>query len=255
MKVCNLASGSKGNCTYIKTDKYNLLFDAGKNVTYIDTELKSIGCSVVEIDYVFITHTHSDHISALKPVLKKSGATLVCSEAIFNELEDLKEYNHVVFLENDMELDDGTLIRSFRSSHDANDARNFVISNNESSVAYITDTGYVNRNNFKMLENLSLYLFESNHDIEMLENGPYPVWLKKRVLSDNGHLSNNAAGFYLSKLIGDNTKHVLLIHLSETNNCPEKALETVNDTLKKYEIEFGNISCAKQDEHTEVFEI
>ena len=75
------------------------------------------------------------------------------------------------------------------------------------------------------------------------------------MLSDNGHLSNNAAGFYLSKLIGDNTKKVLLIHLSETNNTPEKALETVFDTLKKYEIDFGNISCAKQDEHTEVFDI
>ena len=95
-------------------------------------------------------------------------------------------------------------------------------------------------------------MFESNHDIEMLENGPYPKWLKARVKSDSGHLSNNAAGFYLAKLIGPNTKKVLLIHLSETNNCPDKALETVYSILKEYEINFNKVSCAMQDERSEV---
>ena len=104
------------------------------------------------------------------------------------------------------------------------------------------------------MKNLDVYLFESNHDIELLQHGPYPKWLKTRVLSDNGHLSNNAASFYLSKLIGDKTKKIILIHLSETNNLEEIALDTISNTFLEYNIDFHNIICARQNEKTEVVE-
>ena len=122
-------------------------------------------------------------------------------------------------------------------------------------IGYITDTGYVNTKNFKFIKNLDVYLFESNHDIELLQHGPYPVWLKKRVLSDDGHLSNKAAAFYLTKLIGDKTKEIVLIHLSETNNMEEIALETINNTFMEYGIDFHNIICARQNEITKVIEV
>ena len=147
------------------------------------------------------------------------------------------------------------LIESIKSSHDTFDSRNFVINDGKKSLVYVTDTGYINQKNFKKLENHSIYLFESNHDIEMLNTGPYPQWLKARVLSDKGHLSNIAAGVYLSKLIGTNTEKIILIHLSETNNTPEVALDTLYDVFDEYEIGFKNVSCAKQNEISEVIEI
>ena len=251
MKICNLSSGSKGNCTFIKTQNYRILLDTGKNLKYIEEKLKEINESIKDIDYIFISHTHSDHISALKHVLNKSHATLCVPEKMFLEMKDLHDYNHVLVVEDEFQQDE-LFVKSIKSSHDAPDSRNFIISDGIIKMAYITDTGYVNQKYFKLLSNLDVYLFESNHDIEMLENGPYPKWLKMRVLSDSGHLSNNATGFYLSKLIGPNTKKVLLIHLSEINNNPDKALETVYSILKEYDIRFNHISCAMQDERSEV---
>ena len=109
--------------------------------------------------------------------------------------------------------------------------------------------------NFKLLKNLDIYLFESNHDIELLQHGPYPSWLKKRVLSDEGHLSNKLASFYLSKFIGSNTKKIILIHLSETNNLESIAMETINNAFLDKGISFNNIICARQNEATEVIEV
>ena len=105
------------------------------------------------------------------------------------------------------------------------------------------------------MNNKNVYLFESNHDIEMLMNGPYPKFLKQRVVGSNGHLSNNDSSFYLSKLVGDKTKRIVLMHLSETNNKEEKALETIKNTFKEYNINFKDITCARQDEVGEVIEI
>ncbi len=251
MKICNLSSGSKGNCTFIQTKNHNILLDAGKNLKYIEDKLKEIGSNIKDIDYVFISHTHSDHISALKNVLKKSHATLCVPEKMFFEMDDLKDYSHVLVVDKDFKQDE-LVVKSFKSSHDAVDSRNFIISDGKTKVGYITDTGYLNHKYFSMLYNLDVYLFESNHDIEMLENGPYPKWLKTRVLSPEGHLSNNEAGFYLAKLIGPNTKKVMLIHLSEVNNNPDIALKTVYDVLNDYEIDFKHITCATQDERSEV---
>ncbi len=251
MQIWNLSSGSKGNATYVKAGESNILFDCGRNIKYLESKLESINVSIKNINYVFISHTHSDHISALKQVLKKSNAILCVPEKMLFEMEDIKDYNHVIVVEDEYQTKD-FIIKSFRSSHDATESRNFIIDDYSCKMAYVTDTGYVNQRNFKYLSNLDYYLFESNHDIEMLENGPYPKWLKSRVRSDSGHLSNNAAGVYLAKLIGPNTKRVLLIHLSETNNSADKALQTINEIFEEYEIKFNNLTCALQDEVSEV---
>lgn len=151
-------------------------------------------------------------------------------------------------LEDEINLD-GIHITSFKSSHDAPDSRNYVFECDGKKLAYVTDTGYVNAKNFKYLKNLDIYLFESNHDIQLLMNGPYPEWLKRRVYSDEGHLSNKTASFYLTKLVGDKTKKIVLIHLSETNNLESIAMETINNTFLDYGIDFHDIICAKQDEN------
>ena len=254
MKISVLSSGSKGNVTYLETRNKRFLLDAGRNYKYINDALKSIGVDIKSIDYVIISHDHSDHISALKTLISKTGAAIILSEKQLYAISDLTNYPHILVCEDELIVDDVKII-SFRSSHDAIDSRNFVIKEDGVSIGYITDTGYVNAKNFKLLRNLDVYLFESNHDIELLQHGPYPAWLKKRVLSDDGHLSNKAAAFYLTKLIGDKTKEIILIHLSETNNLEDIAMKTINNTFMEYGIDFHNIICARQNEVTKVIEV
>lgn len=247
MKVCVLASGSKGNVCYVKTNNHNILIDAGKNKKYIEEKLKEIDVNPSDIDTIIISHLHKDHISALETFVKKYPAKICITKKMYFEIGNLKDYDNLYLYEENIKFDDIEII-AIKSSHDSIDSRNFIIEEDNKSLVYITDTGYIRHKYFKQLLNKNLYLFESNHDIEMLLNGPYPEWTKKRILSDEGHLSNQSAGFYLSKLIGHDTKKVILMHLSDTNNEESIALSTVGDVLKEYNVEFNNIECAKQDE-------
>ncbi len=254
MKVCILASGSGGNSTYIETDKFKILIDIGKNRKYIVEKLESIGVKPEDINYIFISHLHDDHVSALKTFLKKYHPTIVISNEMFKELDDIHEYEHVLIYEDEVILNN-LQVHCIHSSHDATDSRNFIFESNGHSVVYVTDTGYVNHKNFKYLQNKEIYLFESNHDIERLQHGPYPDWLKMRVRSDYGHLSNNACSVYLAKLIGANTKKIYLMHLSEKNNTEELALNEINHIFDTYHIAFRDIKCAKPNEASEVIEV
>ncbi len=253
MRVVVLASGSEGNSTYIETKETKLLIDMGRNAKYIKEKLESIGVLPETIDYILISHTHKDHTSALKTFVNKYHPTILLSQQMFYELEEIKEYENLIIYEDDIYLKD-IKIKTIKSSHDAPDARNFILESGVHSVVYVTDTGYVNRKYFNLLKDKEIYLFESNHDIEMLQNGPYPKWLKTRVIGSFGHLSNKDSAFYLSKLIGPHTKKIILMHLSHINNTQEKALEMIQETFKEYEIDFENIACANRSEITEVVE-
>ena len=253
MKICNLASGSSGNCTYIETEKYKILIDLGKTKKYITEKLNSIGVDCKDIDYVFLTHTHDDHTSAIRTLLKNHKAKLVITQKMFMELKDIDNLNIIVY-EDDPNIE-GLDIKSYKMSQDTGDTRAFVITENSSSLVYITDTGYVNSRYFKSFKGKTAYFIESNHDVEMLTHGPYPEWLQKRVLSDVGHLSNKFAGIYLSKLIDENTKNILLLHLSEKNNSEECALSTVVNSLNDAGITSRQIKCAKPNEASEVYVI
>lgn len=249
MLVSVLASGSEGNSTYIETEDLKLLIDIGMNNKYITERLAELGVETNEIDCIIMTHTHGDHTKAMKTFLKKNSPQVVVTEGMLEDLEFLKEYDNLLITESDVEYGN-TKIQPFKTSHDAVDARGYLIEDSSSSMVYMTDTGYLNQRYFKKLYNKNLYIMESNHDVEMLMNGSYQKWLKTRILSDEGHLSNNAAGFYLSKLIGPDTKKVILAHLSHENNTEELALSTVKKTLKEYEVEFDQIEVARQREKT-----
>lgn len=254
MKACIFASGSKGNVTYIETNNHRILLDMGKNKKYITDALKDINVDPKTIDIVLISHLHSDHTSALETFIKKYQPIVCMPEEMFLEVENLKDYEHIKIYDDEIIFDD-LKIYAIKSSHDAVGSRNFIFESDGHSIVQITDTGYIKSKYFKLLKNREVYFLESNHDIEMLTHGPYPDWLKRRVLSDEGHLSNQAAGFYLSKLIGEKTKKIYLMHLSEVNNNSEIALKTVCDTLKEYKIDFNDIKCAEQDNISEVIEI
>ena len=254
MLVSVLASGSKGNSTLIKTDKLNILIDAGMNLKYLNEQLSKLDLSIEDINYLFITHTHNDHIGALKSIIKKNTPVICMGAKMFADLEYLNDYEDILILVDSLDLED-VHIDIVRTSHDASESLGYIFTSGESSLVYITDTGYINSKYFNKLRNKKMYIMESNHDVEMLMHGKYPAWLKQRVLGDKGHLSNQSSSFYLSKLIGDNTNYVVLAHLSHENNTEEIAVNTLKDTLKDYDVEFDNIFVAKQNEKTENFVI
>lgn len=254
MLVNVLASGSKGNSTLIKTDKLNILIDAGMNLKYLNEQLSKLDMTMDDINYLFLTHTHNDHIGALKSIIKKNNPVICMGAKMFTDLEYLNDYDNILILVDSLDLED-IHIDIIRTSHDASESLGYIFTSGESSLVYITDTGYINSKYFNKLRNKKMYIMESNHDVEMLMHGKYPAWLKQRVLGDKGHLSNQSSSFYLSKLIGDNTNYVVLAHLSHENNTEEIAVNTLKDTLKDYDVEFDNIYVAKQNEKTELFEI
>lgn len=253
MKVSVLSSGSKGNCTYVETNNHKILIDIGTSCLYAEKALKEIGVEPGSIDIVLITHAHIDHVGGLKVFCKKYNPLVYISDEI------QKEANlNIVNVDNAKTIDVNYDIRikSIGLSHDVSDIKGYVIEENDSSMVYITDTGYISERNFKDIMNKNLYVFESNHDIEMLMNNPkYPHHTKIRILSDKGHLSNKDSAYYLSKLIGNNTKQVILAHLSEQNNTEQLALATLNETLARKNINFSNIIIARQNEMTELFNL
>ena len=252
MKVCVLASGSKGNSTYVESSSSKILLDLGPTSLYIEKKLKSIGIEPSEIDAIIISHTHSDHINGLKTFIKKYNPTIYLTEKMKNDL--LFPISNYEIIDGNFSIND-VEINVIKTSHDASDSNGYILESNGKSVVYVTDTGYINVKNHKKLSNKNIYVFESNHDVEMLMNGKYPYYLKQRILSDKGHLSNRDSSYYLSKFIGVNTKTVILAHLSHENNDPNIAMKTLKETLLENENDFDNILIATQEERTEVVEV
>lgn len=251
MKICVLASGSKGNSTLIQTEHSNTLIDIGMSNLYIEKQLIALSIDPDKIDNVFITHPHVDHIAGLKVFIKKHNPTVYLTQKMYDELKETINFNNYVILDGDLYINDLN-VQYFKTSHDAIDSVGYIFSNNNKEFVYVTDTGYINTKYFDLLSNKDMYVFESNHDVQMLMDNPnYPYQTKQRILSDKGHLSNKDSSYYLSKFVGDKTKYIFLAHLSEQNNDKDLALNTLKDKI-------GNkidIRIAEQNQMTELVEI
>ena len=251
MKVYILGSGSKGNSTLIVGNNKKILIDVGFSYPKMKMLLEGFGVNPSEIDTILITHDHSDHIGGLSQFLKKNSIKVCANSVLAGQLLRIVNEDDILIVDTEFDIDDFH-IESFKTSHDAIGSVGYIVTENDKSIVYVTDTGYINSRNLKKLVNKELYIFESNHDVKMLMDGPYPYILKQRVLSDKGHLSNELSGTYLKELIGDKTKKVVLAHLSEINNTPEVALKTVKEIVDNKDIEIIN---AFQDEPIDVGEI
>lgn len=253
MKVCVLSSGSKGNCSYIETKSNKILIDIGNSCAYVERSLKSIGVDPISIDAILITHAHVDHISGLRVFCKKYHPKVYITKKILKESK--------LELENVFDADlsfsiDNTNVTVIKTSHDVSDSNGYIIEDEDSSCVYITDTGYINKKYFKLLHNKNIYIFESNHDPELLmQNDHYPHHTKIRILGDTGHLSNQDSAYYLSEFIGKDTKKIFLAHLSEQNNSADLALSTLQSKLLSENINFSDIVVAHQNELSEVYVI
>ena len=249
MKITILGSGSKGNSTLIEIENIKILIDVGFSYRTLKEKLNLIHVDPLTIDYVLITHDHSDHIYGLKTYLKNYKPFVYMSKKIADAFFDFK-YENLIYLEDELKIND-IIITTLETSHDATDSCGFLITYRDETLVYITDTGYIHTKVLNKMKNKTYYIFESNHDVDMLINGKYPPYLQHRILSDRGHLSNDLAGSYLSRLIGPNTKKIVLAHLSEENNTPELALDTVKNKLMEQNINISLIT-ASQYELTEV---
>jgi phosphoribosyl 1,2-cyclic phosphodiesterase len=252
MKVEVLSSGSKGNTTYIETKNAKILIDLGNTCKYVKEKLAKIEVDPSEIDAILITHTHVDHINGLKVFEKRYNTKVFMAPKMQPDLAFIENYeiiedNYIKF--KDLE------INIIKTSHDAEDSRGYIINNEGNSIVYITDTGYINHKYFEILKNRNVYILESNHDVDLLNNGPYPFNLRQRILGDKGHLSNYDCAKYLSEFIGDNTKCIVLAHLSEENNTKELAYNTLKERLNENDQKVDKIIVAAQNEETEMIEI
>lgn len=251
MKISVLASGSKGNVSYIETKKTKILVDLGMNSTYVENKLRSFDVDPEYLDGILITHTHSDHINGLKVFIKKYKTKVYLTELMLKEINKLFQIENYELIYDDFSIKDLD-IELINTSHDAPDSKGYIFKSDGKSISYITDTGYLNRKYKEKLSNKNLYVMESNHDIKMLQNGKYPYYLKQRIISDKGHLSNEMCSKYLLSYIGNNTKTIILIHLSEENNDPSIALSTIQNILKNNKI---NIIISEQNNQTGLIEV
>ena len=236
---CTLASGSEGNCALYVSGRQRILIDAGKNTRYINDGLRQLALSVADLTHILITHSHSDHVSALPVLLKHTRATLVCSHETFTAIAARLPYGVPVQL---FEPGEGFWlgdcpVRTFATSHDAAGSCGYVLGKGSEQVAVCTDMGTMSGEIFETIRGSRAVLLECNHDAEMVKNGPYPYPLKMRILSDHGHLSNKFAAKVAVRLCQTGTKSLLLAHLSAENNTPALARAAVEDALREAELE------------------
>lgn len=232
-----LASGSKGNATFIYEDGYGILIDCGITRKQLLFKLQNLGYSEEDITYVFLTHDHYDHNKNIHIFNQDKVFSAKKNIEGLDEYHTLIPYQHRKF---------GVFnVLPLKISHDASDPIGFVITTSE-SLLYMTDTGYVSQKNKGYMQNLDYYIIESNHDIEMLMATKRPMFLKNRILNDVGHLNNEYSARLMSEVIGEKTKEIVLAHLSQEANTAQKALETFENIFKEQNVCFKNIKVASQ---------
>ncbi len=263
MRLCSIASGSSGNCIYVGSEKAHVLVDAGISCKRIELGLQKAELTGRDISAVFITHEHSDHIQGLGVLARKYGipmyATKGTIDGILYGTKSLGDFDknllREIKVDEDLVIED-LVVHPFRISHDAKEPCGYRFESQGSKAAVATDMGTFNPYIIENLQGLDAVLLEANHDIRMLQAGPYTYALKQRILSDSGHLSNENSGLLLNKILHENMKYILLGHLSKENNMPELAFETVkleiNAADTPYRAELLDLRVASRSEAGEV---
>ncbi len=256
MHIIVLSSGSKGNAIYIETKNAKVLFDVGISLKQIKLRLTKHNIDFYDLDAVFISHEHSDHVKHIVPILEKTNASLFINQVSFDYLGEAiktKIINKKIFFmdkERKYSVND-IIVVPIELSHDSRNIFGFLIKAENENIGIVTDTGIVPEKYFPLLSKMNILFFESNHDIDMLLNSNRPWNLKQRILSPHGHLSNIECADLLSKIISKDTKCIILSHLSEECNDPDIAFDVTNQILKGTNIK---LLVAKESEEISILE-
>lgn len=233
-----LASGSKGNSIFVYEEKTGLLIDCGISRKQLLYKLKQLGFQESDIHYVLLTHDHYDHNKNISIFDKH---IVYCGKGCIKDIDDSHEFqDYKTFGLGCFE------ITPLPISHDATSPFAFVIKGKNETLLYMTDTGYVSQKNMTYMQDLEYYIFESNHDVEMLMATKRPLFLKNRIYGDKGHLNNEYSANVMAQVIGEHTQEICLAHLSQEANTPEKALTTYRRVFAERNIKFDHIKVASQ---------
>ena len=265
MRFCNIASGSSGNCTYIGDEETHLIVDAGISCKRIEEGLNGLDLSLKDVNGILITHEHSDHIAGLAVISKKYGLPIYATSGTIEAMRSMSrcgsipwELCHVVEADRCFDIGDFSIC-PVAISHDAMEPVAYRFENGGRRASIATDLGKYDQHLVDMMSDSDILMLEANHDIRMLEVGPYPYRLKKRILGEKGHLSNDNCGRLLTRLISDRLQQVILGHLSQENNLEELAYETVRMevTMADEGYKWGEfpVVIANRNEGTECFEL
>ncbi len=265
MRLLSIASGSSGNCIYVGDDTTHILIDAGISGKRIEAGLNSAGISGKDLDAVFVTHEHADHIGGLGVLARKFDVPIYSTRGTIAGISMSKSVGDIdgqLFqtIRRNENISVGSLmIQAVQVSHDAAEPVCYKVSNGAASVAVATDMGYYTEEIVEQLRGLDAILLEANHDVNMVQVGPYPYYLKQRILGKKGHLSNESAGRLLSEILHDDMKHIFLGHLSRENNLPQLAHEAVRLEItmgeNPYQASDFDIRVAQRNEPSEMIEV
>ena len=247
MKVCLLSSGSVGNAIVIESEYDSILIDCGLSFKKFLELVGQTHLDISKLKHVLVTHEHTDHSRSVGVCARKLDlgiwSTKGTEEAMYQK-KVLRDGDSEVNLMEKYETYEivGFKVTPFPLSHDAKEPVGFVVERDDKKVVCLTDTGYVSRDVMKTIKNADLYMMELNHNVEMLHMCERPWSLKQRILGDDGHLSNEDGAYVLSKVMGENTKHVFLSHISQEANLPELAMMTLKDVLKERNVDVSQLS-------------
>ncbi|GJL78977.1 MAG: MBL fold metallo-hydrolase [Nitrospinaceae bacterium] len=256
MKVCVLSSGSSGNSVYIETEHQKILLDAGLSEKKLSARLASIDRKAGDLDAVFVTHEHSDHVKGVGPLVRKHNVPLYATEGTYRKIQNrvgrIPVWNPIRS-EEPVAIGE-MVVEPYATPHDAEESVAFIIRHGDTKIGHATDLGKVTPFVHKKLQKSTALLVEANHDVDMLNAGPYSWPLKQRIKSDVGHLSNEACGELLAQANHDGLRWVVLMHLSETNNLPEIAALTAKQALGEMSPHLQMV-LARQNQTTELISI
>jgi len=235
--IHTIASGSEGNCLLLSAGGTHILVDAGISCRRISAALGLLGLSMADVAAVCVTHEHSDHICGLQTLVRRWEIPICANAATARQL--LYRIAGIAprlrAVEGPFQLG-GVTVTPFPTSHDVSGGADYRFDFDGVSVGVLTDTGYVTDGAREALAGVELLVLESNHDVERLRSGPYPYPLKLRILSDRGHLSNDAAAAFAAEMALSGTRQIVLAHLSRENNTPALALEAVSAAVADYPV-------------------
>jgi phosphoribosyl 1,2-cyclic phosphodiesterase len=242
MRICTLASSSSGNCTLVSQGSTHILIDAGISLRRITTCLRHFSISPDELAGILVTHEHSDHIGGIKMLVKYHHmpvlAPMGVAESLCGIIPEAKD--SFTYFQAGSEFVLGEIsVKSFLTPHDTPESVGYRLDTPQASFVFVTDIGCVTPTILDAALGADMAVIEANHDIKMLKSGNYPPHLKRRILSEHGHLSNDDSGLLASRLVSAGTRKIVLAHLSRENNTPRLAWDTVDNALKIHGVTVG----------------